>query len=126
VTRADNTHHLAEAAAERHRDALSRATNAVEHLTGAGEAVTFSAVAATAGVSRSWLYSQDDVRETIVGLRPSTGRPAAAAAAKHRASVASLRQRLDATRAEIVQLRAENGQLREQVARALGGQRARR
>lgn len=126
MTRADNTHHLAEAAAERHRDALSRATNAVEHLTGAGEAVTFSAVAATAGVSRSWLYSQDDVRETIVGLRPSTGRPAAAAAAKHRASVASLRQRLDATRAEIVQLRAENGQLREQVARALGGQRARR
>jgi hypothetical protein len=126
MTRADNTHHLTAAAAERHREALRRATTAVEQLTAAGEAVTFSAVVATAGVSRSWLYSQDDLRATITGLRPSTGRPAAAAAAKHRASVASLRQRLDATRTEVVQLRAENGQLRDQVARCLGEQRARR
>ncbi len=127
MTRADNTHYLAEAAAERHHEARRRAVTAVEHLDGAGEAITFSAVAATAGVSRSWLYSQDDLRATIIGLRPSPGRPAAAtAAAKHRASMDSLRQRLDATRAEIVQLRAENSRLQEQVARCLGEQRARR
>jgi len=126
VTRADNAHYLAEAAAERHREARRRATAAVEHLDGAGEAITFSAVAATAGVSRSWLYSQDDLRATIIALRPSAGRPAAGTAAKHRASVDSLLQRLDATRAEIAQLRAENSRLEEQFARRLGEQRARR
>jgi len=126
VTRADNTRYLAEATAQRHRETRCRAAAAIEHLDRSGEAVTFSAVASTAGVSRTWLYSQDDLRASIIGLRATVGRPAAATAAKQRASMDSLRQRLDATRAEIVQLRAENAELREQVARALGQQRARR
>lgn len=126
MTRADNTHHLAEAAAERHRSALRRATAAVEHLDRCGEAVTFSAVARAGIVSRAWLYRQPDLRAAIIRLRPTDGRPAPATAANQRASSDSLRQRLDATKHEITQLRAENTQLREQLARSLGEQRARR
>ena len=88
--------------------------------------MTFSSVAATAGVSRAWLYRQDDIRATIIRLRPTPERPAPAMVANQRASLASLRQRLDATRSEIAELRADNARLREQVARCLGEQRARR
>lgn len=125
MTRADNTRYLAEAAAERHRAARRRATAAIEHLDRCGEAVTFSAVARAGSVSRAWLYRQADLRAAIIRLRPTDGRPAPATAA-NRASSDSLRQRLDATRNEITQLRAENARLREQVARSLGEQRARR
>ena len=125
MTRADNTHYLAEAAAERHRAALRRATAAIEHLDRCGEAVTFSAVARAGSVSRAWLYRQADLRAAIIRLRPTDGRSAPATTA-NRASSDSLRQRLDATRNEISQLRAENARLREQVARSLGEQRARR
>lgn len=125
MTRADNTRYLAEAAAERHRAARRRATDAIEHLDRCGEAVTFSAAARAGGVSRAWLYRQADLRAAIIRLRPTDGRPTPATAA-NRASSASLRQRLDATRNEITQLRAENARLRDQVARSLGEQRARR
>ena len=126
MTRADNSRYLAEATAERHDSARRRATEAIEDLDRGGEAVTFAAVALTAGVSRGWLYRQDDLRTAIIRLRPDVSRPAPAAVANQRASVASLRQRLDATRAEIALLRDENSQLRDQVARAHGEQRARR
>jgi len=67
-----------------------------------------------------------DLRTAIIRLRRTDGQPAPATAANQRASSDSLRQRLDATRNEIAQLRAENTRLREQVARSLGEQRARR
>ena len=126
MSRADNTRYLAEAAADRHRSARRRATEAIEHLDRSGEAVTFSAVAATAGVSRAWLYRQDDLRAAIIRLRPMAGTPAPAAVANQRASLDSLRRRLDASREEIAQLRADNARLREQVARSMGERRARR
>lgn len=126
MSRADNTHYLAEAAAERHRSTRLRATEAIEHLDRCGEAVTFSAVAATAGVSRAWLYRQEDLRSAIIRIRPTAGRPAPAAVANQRASMDSLRRRLDTTRDEIAQLRVENARLREQVARSFGERRSRR
>lgn len=126
MTRADNIRHLAVAAAERHDWARRRATVAIEHLDRSGEAVTFSGVAVAAGVSRGWLYRQDDLRAAIIRLRPTAGRPATAGTANQRASVDSLRQRLEAARAEVAQLRAENTGLRNQVARSFGEKRARR
>ena len=48
----------------------------------------------------------------------------AALAAAHRATADSLRQRLDAARAENTRLRAENRSLRDQLARQLGLQRS--
>ncbi len=126
MTRADNSRHLAEAAAERHDSVRRRATVAIEHVDRCGEAVTFSSVAVTAGVSRGWLYRQDDLRAAIIRLRPTAGRPVTSGATNQRASIDSLRQRLEATRAEVAQLRAENAGLRDQVARAFGEQRARR
>ncbi len=123
MTRADNTRYLAQAAAGRHHATLTRATNAIEYLDRSGQPVTFSAVAAAAGVSRTWLYRNPGIRDLITRLRSSPTRTASTAAA-HRATVESLRARLGAARQEISRLRTENATLREQAARHLGQQRA--
>ena len=125
MTRADNTHYLLQAAAARHQDARRRASQAIELLDRQGQPMTFAAVAAAGGVSRTWLYRQEDLRDLIGRLRADKGRQVRAPAAQ-RASDASLRQRLDAARDEIAQLRAENAELRQRLERQLGEQRVRR
>ena len=82
--------------------------------------MNYAAVAHAAGVSRTWLYRQDQIRDLISQLRDQ---PPAAARTAQRASTDSLRQRLDTARAEITRLRAENRSLRDQLARQLGLQR---
>ena len=62
MTRADNTHHLRLAAQARHDHALQRAHDAIRTLDRRGQPITFTTVAATAHVSRSWLYRQPELR----------------------------------------------------------------
>jgi hypothetical protein len=121
MARADNSAFLAQANARRRQAALAAARHAIEQLQREGKTINYTAVALSAGVSRTWLYSQDQIRDLISQLRQQHT-PAVPLAAQ-RASTGSLRQRLDAARAEITRLRAENHSLREQVARQLGLQR---
>ena len=125
MTRADNTRFLAQAAARRHQAALAKASQAIERLDRSGQPVTFTAVAATAGVSRAWLYRNPTARDLITRLRTEPARATTTRAAQ-RASAEPLRARLDAAHKEITRLRAENTVLRQQAARHLGQQRARR
>jgi len=119
VTRADNTHHLVRAAAARHDLSVSRARAAIDALERSAQPLTFTAVARAAGVSRSWLYNQPDLRDAITRLR--CDRPTAPPVPSvQRATPASLRQRLDDAREEVARLRAENIVLRDQLARRLG------
>ncbi|MCA1706119.1 MAG: DUF6262 family protein [Actinobacteria bacterium] len=125
MTRADNTCHLLRAAAARHDRAIGRARAAIDEFDRATQSPTFAAVARAAGVSRSWLYDQPDIRDAIIRLRRE--RPTETSVPSvQRTSPASLRQRLDESRTEIARLRAENGVLRDQLARRLGEDRARR
>ena len=120
---ADNSSFLAQANARRHQAALSAAHHAIKQLQRQGQTVSFSTVARSAGVSRGWLYRQDQIRDLISrqrALKP----PAARRLTAQRATTDSLRQRLETARAEITRLRAENRSLREQIARHLGIRRA--
>ena len=123
MNQADNTRFLAQAAARRHQAALAKASHAIERLDRSGQPVTFSAVAAAAGVSRAWLYRNPGIRDLITRLRTQPARTASTRAAQ-RATADSLRARLDAAHQEITRLRAENSTLRQQAARHLGQQRA--
>jgi hypothetical protein len=123
MNQADNTRFLAQAAARRHQAALAKASHAIERLDRSGQPVTFSAVAAAAGVSRAWLYRNPGVRDLITRLRTQPARTPSTRAAQ-RATADSLRARLDAAHQEITRLRAENTALRQQAARHLGQQRA--
>jgi len=116
---------LRQAAADRHTQATDRATTALADLNRAGQPVTFTAIAKAANVSRSWLYTQPALRDTITSLRCGPTRPSAVVPATQRATSESLRQRLDTTRQDVARLRAENQTLRSQLALALGEQRVR-
>jgi hypothetical protein len=116
---------LREAAARRHELTRARAVQALRELDRAGNPVTFVSVAQSAGVSRSWLYTQPDISGQIRRLRKSTDGTGSAGAipAGQRTTDASLRTRLTAALDRNKQLAAENARLRRQLAHALGDQR---
>jgi hypothetical protein len=122
MTGTDNARFLAQAAAARHQATLSRASNAIERLNGSGQPVNFSAVAAAADVSRTWLYRNPEIRDLISRLRSAPARSASTPNTQ-RATAESLHARLHTARAEITSLRAENTKLRAQIARQYGEQR---
>jgi len=123
--RADNTAYLIAAASRRHELARSKAIRAVRELDAAGATVTFESVARAAGVSRSWLYTQPDVRAEVLRLRDLGRRaPGTSVPAHHRSSGASLLRRLQATTARNRELAEDNQRLRHQLAQALGQLRA--
>ena len=119
---------LAEAAARRHELTRSRAIQALRELDRAGTPVTFAGVAQTAGVSRSWLYTQPDISSQIRRLRKNTYDVGGVGAipADQRPTHASLNARLAAALERNRQLTDENARLRRQLAHALGDQRSAR
>ncbi|WP_113702387.1 DUF6262 family protein [Nonomuraea lactucae] len=122
---ADHTTHLIIAARRRHELTRAKAIRTLSELRQAGEPISFDLVARTAGVSRSWLYSQPDIRDQIQHLRLITRRaPAPPLPTIQRASEASLLQRLQAATERNQQLAEENRRLRRQLAEALGQLRA--
>jgi uncharacterized protein DUF6262 len=119
--RADNTAHLIAAAGRRHELARGKAIRAVRELDAAGATVTFESVVGAAGVSRSWLYTQSDIRGEVLRLRDLGRRaPGTPVPARHRSSDAFLLRRLQATTARNRELAQDNQRLRCQLAQALG------
>jgi hypothetical protein len=122
----DRATHLITAAKQRHELTRAKAIRAIRELDRSGAAITFGTVARAAQVSRSWLYTQTDIRDEIRKLRavtPSRSRSAAAPAAQQ-ASAESLRRRMATMQERIHNLVEENQRLRHQLAVALGEQRA--
>ena len=123
--RPDNTAPIIAAARRRHELTRAKAIRALRQLSHATTPVTFEAVAREAGVSRSWLYAQPDIRAEIQQLRDAAARtPARPVPAGQRASEASLLARLETALARNRELASENQQLRQQLAYALGARRA--
>jgi len=123
--RADNSAHLITAAARRHELARSKAIQAIRELDGAGTAVTFETVARAARGSRSWLYTQHDIRAEVERLRDlHRNAPKTPVPSHHRSSNASLLRRLEAANARNRELTENSQRLRHQLAQALGQLRA--
>jgi hypothetical protein len=123
--RPEPTARLADAARRRHELTRAKAVRALRELDRAGTTVTFDGVARAAGVSRSWLYTQPDIRAEIERPRDATRRdPSTPIPAAQRSSDASLLRRLQAAIDRNQRLAEENQRLRRQLAHALGDQRA--
>ena len=119
-----NSTRLATAARHRHEFTRSKAVRALRELDRAGTPINFEVVARTAQVSRSWLYTQPDLRHEIERLREASQRsPTPSIPANQRASDASLLNRLHATTDSNRRLTEENNRLRRQLTHALGDQR---
>lgn len=121
--RADNSRHIVDAARRRSEYTRSKAIQALRSLDAAGDPINFESVANKAGVSRSWLYTQPDLRVEIQRLR-ATDRQSVILPSQQRASDASLRRRLEASHSKVRQLTEENRRLREQLAMMIGNLRA--
>ena len=94
--RSDNSIHLTTAAQQRHELTRAKAIAALHELDRAGAKITFESVADHAGVSRSWIYTQTDLKDEIRRLRAQHPAPTATPIpARQRASDDSLRQRLE-------------------------------
>ena len=119
----DRSQRLAQVARERHEQTLKRARDALASMIGHGDPVTMASLAAKAGVSRSWLYTQPELRDQIEQVRRqrNEGSPNAASST---ASTESLRHRLELAHQQIARLRTENRQLSEALARTHGQLRA--
>lgn len=124
--RHDNSHHLIAAAQRRRDDTLQRARQALHDLGNTGQQRTVTQIAAHAGVSRSWLYAQPELRDQLRQLTaaPQPSEPAAPQVAL--SSEASLRQRLTLAQERIRELDNDNRDLRDQIALLHGQLRANR
>jgi len=81
MTRADDSSFLVKANVRRHEATFAAAHDAIEQLGREGRAVSFGAVAHTAGVSRTWLYRQEEIRD-LIGLLRAEGPPTTARTAQ--------------------------------------------
>src|SRR5258705_11699725 len=94
--RSDNSLHLSTAAKQRHELTRAKAIAALHDLDRARAKITFESVADHAGVSRSWLYTQTDLKDEIRRLRaPNQPQHPTPTPARQRPTADSLRQRLD-------------------------------
>jgi hypothetical protein len=93
----------------------------MHELDRAGAALTFESVARHAGVSRSWIYTQPDIKDEIRRLRELGRRQLSPPVpSQQRACDDSLRQRLELANRRNRELADENQRLRRQLAHALG------
>ncbi|MFB6780960.1 DUF6262 family protein [Streptomyces sp. NPDC056352] len=119
--RADNTQHLITTAKHRHELTRAKTIRALRELDDVGTAVTFETVARKALVSRSWLYTQPDIRAEIGRLRGLDRQKAEPSIpSRQRSSDPSLRRRLESANSRNRELAEENTRLRRQLAEALG------
>lgn len=124
--RHDNSHHLIAAAQRRRADTLERARRALHELGETGQRHTITQIAAHAGISRSWLYAQPELRDQIRRLTTAPDAASSATGRTERASDDSLRQRLTLAHERIRELDNDNRQLRDQIAHLHGQLRANR
>lgn len=115
---ADNTAALTAATRRRSAEARTRAEKAVTAAHRHNTPVSVAGIAKSAGVSRSWLYTQTDLMTAIRQIQQR--QPAPARTGPQPASAASLQRRLDTALARIKQLRNDNADLARQLETAYG------
>jgi predicted RNase H-like nuclease (RuvC/YqgF family) len=108
------------AASARSLVVVERARRALRELDRRGATISFQAVAAEAGVSRAFLYGHPELRAAIEQLRDQHQHAPSRLPRHERASEESLRARLRGALEENTRLRAENTQLRDELANAHG------
>jgi hypothetical protein len=123
--RADNTAYVISAAKRRARAHPRQGDPGPPRARPHRRPITFEAVARAARVSRSWLYTQADIKNDIQRLRDlGAHTPQTPIPARQRSSDASLRRRLEIANSRIRELTEDNQRLRRQLAQALGHNRA--
>jgi len=120
----DHSPHLQAATQHRATATRARACDALRRLDQDGSTINYVNVAEAAGVSRSLLYRDPELRAEINRLRDHSRTTAHRQPAAQRMSETSRTELLAALRGEVKQLRQENQALRTRLALTIGEQRA--
>ncbi len=112
---ADQIERLTANARRRSEQTSRKAQNALAAMAARGDGITVASLAKNAEISRSWIYTQPELRDAIEQLNQSAAPRPPRSAAASRASLDSLKRRLDLAHQRIAQLRDDNQQLRRQV-----------
>lgn len=113
---------LAESRRRDSREKRAKVLVVVDEMVARGDAVTFAAVAKTAGVS-NWLVYAEGVREHIEAARKKqSGQPRRDAQVGRSSSAASLATDLELSKQQVSALRTERDQLKAALQRQLGHQ----
>ena len=102
-------------ARRRSEQTLQRAQDALDAAVARADPITVADLARASGVSRSWIYTKPELRERIEQLRATAPSRSAGPSDASRASLESLKRRLDLAHQRITQLRDENQQLKRSV-----------
>jgi hypothetical protein len=116
---ADNSSHRRAAARSKHEATRQRALAALAKLEADGTQITVTALAKTAAVARSWIYTQPDLMDRIAATPERPTKPLLT-----RTTDESWQRRLELAHQRIKDLTEENKQLRTQLALAHGQRRA--
>ena len=109
---ADNSRFLVAAAKRRHTEARERCDRVIATAASGTATSTVVAIAAAAGVSRSWLYTQSDLLDAIAQLKT---RAAAPGPKVRPASEDSIRRRLETALVRNKELRHQVVELSAQL-----------
>ena len=112
---ADQVARLTANARRRSEQTRQKAQDALAAMAARGGAITVAGLANNAEISRSWIYTQPELRERIDELNQAAAPRPPRSEAASRASLESLRRRLQMAHQRIDQLRHENGELRRTV-----------
>lgn len=118
--RADQVERLTATARRRSEQTMQKAQGALAAMAARGGAITIAGLAKNAEVSRSWIYTQPELLDRIEQLNQAAAPRPPRSAAASRASLESLKRRLDLAHQRITELRHENGELRRVVERLHG------
>jgi hypothetical protein len=120
VSRADNTPALLAATRRRSDDARQRTLEAIEALTTAGAAVTPTAVARQARVSRQWLYASHEARDAIRAASTTADSTRSPVPTPQQPSLASWQRRVETLTDDNQRLRRRVQELEERLASVYG------
>lgn len=112
---ADQIERLTVNARRRSERTMQKALDTLTAMAARGDTITVAGLAKNADISRSWIYTQPELRDRIEQLNQAAAPRPPRSAAASRASLESLKRRLDLAHQRITQLRHENGQLRHAV-----------
>jgi uncharacterized coiled-coil DUF342 family protein len=114
-----NTAGLREAGLKRRAEAQTRVEEAIKTLLREEKDITFNAVIQSAGVAKSWLYKQTELRERIDALRKQSARKVKTPV-KNAATDNSKDTMISVLRNQIKQLKSEIDALNKQLEVAYG------
>ena len=106
-------------AQEKRQQALERTEEGIKQLIREQRPISFRSVADVSGVSRAWLYQQDDIRSRIEHLRNQQAKKKTVPP-EQRASKSSSAAMVKTIKERVKKLQAENQELKQQLEVAYG------